>query len=62
MAGFAAVAVVVVWLAIPEMKGRTPMEIDRMFSLRLRTRDFKSWNSDVSLRTETEETHPPVKA
>ncbi|KGO77437.1 Major facilitator superfamily domain, general substrate transporter [Penicillium italicum] len=41
MAGFATVAVAVVWLAIPEMKGRTPMEIDRMFSLRLRTREFK---------------------
>ncbi|KAJ5499472.1 hypothetical protein N7453_008523 [Penicillium expansum] len=62
MAGFAAVAVAVVWLAIPEMKGRTPMEIDRMFSLRLRTRDFKGWHSDVTLRSETEATHPPAKA
>lgn len=61
MAGFAAVATIAVWLAIPEMKGRTPMEIDRMFSLRLRTREFKGWHSDVTLRTETEETHPSVK-
>ncbi|KAJ9491605.1 hypothetical protein VN97_g1630 [Penicillium thymicola] len=62
MAGFAAVAVVVVWLAIPEMKGRTPMEIDRMFSLKLPTREFKGWHSDVTLRTEIEDTHLPLKA
>ncbi|KAJ5384200.1 Major facilitator superfamily domain general substrate transporter [Penicillium concentricum] len=62
MAGFAAVAVIVVWLGIPEMKGRTAMEIDRMFSLRLRTRAFKGWNSDVALTSETEDIHPTVKA
>ena len=62
MAGFAAVAVVGAWLAIPEMKGRTPMEIDRMFSLRLRTRAFKIWQSDVTLRSETEDTHPPANS
>ncbi|KXG48549.1 Major facilitator superfamily domain, general substrate transporter [Penicillium griseofulvum] len=62
MAGFAAVAVGVVWFCIPEMKGRTAMEIDRMFSLRLRTRAFKGWQSDVTLTSETEDTHPSVKA
>ncbi|CAG8248154.1 unnamed protein product [Penicillium nalgiovense] len=61
MAGFAAVAVIVVWLAIPEMKGRTPMEIDRMFSLRLRTRAFKYWHSDVTLGSEAEDSHPSEK-
>lgn len=62
MAGFAAVAVIVVWLAIPEMKGRTPMEIDRMFSLILRTRAFKDWHSDVTLGSEAEDSRPSAKA
>ncbi|KAJ5960718.1 uncharacterized protein N7479_007868 [Penicillium vulpinum] len=61
MAGLAAVAVVVVWLAVPEMKGRTPMEIDHMFSLRLQTRAFKGWHSDVTLTSGIQDIHPPVK-
>lgn len=47
MAGFAAVAVITAWLFVPEMKDRSPMEIDRMFALRLPTRAFKRWTSDV---------------
>ncbi|KAJ5118299.1 Major facilitator superfamily domain general substrate transporter [Penicillium atrosanguineum] len=47
MAGFAAIAIVATWIWVPEMKGRSPMEIDRMFSLSLKTRDFKNWRSDV---------------
>ena len=47
MAGFAAVAVVATWFFVPEMKGRSPMEIDRMFALKLPTRAFKHWNGDV---------------
>ncbi|KAJ5513814.1 Major facilitator superfamily domain general substrate transporter [Penicillium fimorum] len=62
MAGFAAVTVIVVWLGIPEMKGRTAMEIDRMFSLKLRTRAFNGWHSDVTPMSETEDFHPNVKA
>ena len=47
MAGFAAVGIAVTWIWAPEMKGRSPMEIDRMFALRLKTRAFKNWKSDV---------------
>lgn len=49
MVGFVGVAITIVWLTIPEMKGRTPMEIDRMFALRLPTRGFKQWQSDIVL-------------
>lgn len=52
MAGFAAVGVLATWLTVPEMKGRTPMEIDRMFALKLPTRSFKGWRSDVVLEKE----------
>ena len=47
MMGIATVGFALVWLFVPEMKDRTPMEIDRMFALRLRTRAFKNWQSDV---------------
>ena len=32
------------WWSIPEMKGRTSVEIDYMFKLRLPARKFKSWS------------------
>ena len=47
LAAVAAIAVVLTWLFIPEMKGRSPMDIDRMFSLKLDTRKFKDWNSGM---------------
>lgn len=31
---------------VPEMKGRTPAEIDRMFELKLPSKDFASWQPD----------------
>lgn len=62
MAGFALVALIVVWLAIPEMKGRTAMEIDRMFALKLRTREFERWHSDTPPTSETDDSHVSVKA
>ncbi|KAJ5583188.1 hypothetical protein N7535_001808 [Penicillium sp. DV-2018c] len=63
MAGFAALAFGLVWLYIPEMKGRTAMEIDRMFGLKLRTRAFKGWTSDAIPASETEASgNDPVKA
>lgn len=49
MAGFAAVGYIGSWIIIPEMKGRSPMHIDRMFALQLPTRDFKDWKSDVTV-------------
>ncbi|CAI7601788.1 unnamed protein product [Penicillium bialowiezense] len=52
MMGIAAVGFVLVWLIVPEMKDRTPMEIDRMFALRLPARKFKHWQSDVVTLTQ----------
>ncbi|KAJ5110484.1 hypothetical protein N7532_001019 [Penicillium argentinense] len=49
MAGFAAVGFLASWFSIPEMKGRSPMEIDRMFGLKLSTRAFRRWESDVAM-------------
>lgn len=49
MAGFAAVGVILAWLFVPEMKGRSPMDIDRMFALGLPTRSFKNWRIDVMI-------------
>ncbi|KAJ5330139.1 hypothetical protein N7452_010529 [Penicillium brevicompactum] len=53
MMGIATVGFVLTWLIVPEMKDRTPMEIDRMFALRLPARRFKNWQSDVVTSTET---------
>lgn len=47
--GFAGLGVVLVFLYVPEMKGRSPHEIDRMFDLRLPARRFKSWSDDESI-------------
>lgn len=52
MSGFAGVAVIATWIWVPEMKGRSPMEIDRMFALGLSTRAFRAWKSDVIIEKE----------
>ncbi|OJJ85405.1 uncharacterized protein ASPGLDRAFT_45371 [Aspergillus glaucus CBS 516.65] len=39
-AGFCVIAVAGTWFWVPEMKGRSVGEIDAMFELRVRTRDF----------------------
>ena len=39
-------AFVVSWFILPEMKGRSSKEIERMFDLRLLTRKFKHWAGD----------------
>jgi MFS family permease len=38
---FCAIGVFCTWILIPEMKNRTPAEIDEMFEMRLKTRDFE---------------------
>jgi Sugar (and other) transporter len=45
---------VVTWLIVPEMKGRTVLDIDQMFSLGLKAREFKKWegNADAAARAE----------
>ncbi|KAF9872143.1 hypothetical protein CkaCkLH20_10480 [Colletotrichum karsti] len=44
--GLCAIAVVVCFYYLPEMKGRSVIEIDRMFELRLPAREFKHWRGD----------------
>ncbi|KAJ5151623.1 hypothetical protein N7492_009918 [Penicillium capsulatum] len=56
MAGFAGIAMILTWLWVPEMKGRSSIEIDRMFAMRLPTRAFKKWKSDVVIDTDTPDT------
>ena len=41
--GFAGFGVVICFFCLPEMKGHSPKEIDRMFDLRIPTRKFKQW-------------------
>ncbi|KAK6067809.1 Alpha-glucosides permease MPH3-like protein 3 [Seiridium cupressi] len=43
-AGLCLVGTLVSWLVIPEMKGRDHAEIEKMFELGIRTRNFKSWS------------------
>ncbi|RYO79951.1 hypothetical protein DL766_009082 [Monosporascus sp. MC13-8B] len=49
-AGLSAIAVIVSWIYIPEMKGRSVGEIDEMFRLGLPARDFKKWRGNVDQR------------
>ncbi|KAE8356926.1 MFS general substrate transporter [Aspergillus coremiiformis] len=42
-AGLGVVGLVVTWWIVPEMKDRSPVEIDRLFELRVPARRFKSW-------------------
>ncbi|PHH90894.1 hypothetical protein CDD83_2313 [Cordyceps sp. RAO-2017] len=43
-AGLCAIALVVSFFYVPEMKGRTALEIDRMFEQRLPARKFRAWS------------------
>ena len=43
-AGLCVIGFVVSFFYVPEMKGRTPDEIDRMFELKLGARAFKTWS------------------
>lgn len=47
-AGFCFLSFIATWLWVPEMKGRTPSEIDRMFELNLNSREFSKWRADGS--------------
>ena len=42
------VGAAVSWYIIPEMKGRSVMEIDRMFEENLPARAFKRWRADTT--------------
>jgi MFS family permease len=45
--GLCAIGLLLTWLWIPEMKGRSMQEIDYMFAMKLPTRKFKHWKSDT---------------
>ncbi|KAF2729957.1 MFS general substrate transporter [Polyplosphaeria fusca] len=47
------------WLIIPEMKGRTVGEVDRMFELGLGAREFKGWRGEEVGRRQTSRTAWP---
>ncbi|KAK1461929.1 hypothetical protein CCUS01_01519 [Colletotrichum cuscutae] len=47
-AGLCALGLVIAFFLVPEMKGRTPAEIDRMFELRLPARQFRHWTNSAS--------------
>ncbi|OAA40948.1 General substrate transporter [Metarhizium rileyi] len=47
-AGLCALAGVVSYFHVPEMKGRTPAEIDEMFEAKLPAKDFKYWTASSS--------------
>ncbi|KAJ5291053.1 hypothetical protein N7478_000304 [Penicillium angulare] len=46
-AGLCFIACAVTWLIVPEMKGRTTLEIDTMFEASLSTRAFAHWSEEV---------------
>ncbi|KAI8312786.1 MFS transporter fmqE [Colletotrichum sp. SAR11_240] len=48
--GLCAIAVVLCFFFLPEMKGRSVIEIDRMFDLKLPAREFKNWRADEEAR------------
>lgn len=56
-AGLCAVGVAVTFSQVPEMKGRTAAEIDRMFELKLPARAFADWRApNDGRRNGTDET------
>lgn len=48
-AGLSLMAAIVIWFFIPEMKGRSPGEIDEMFEQRLSVREFRKWMRGTQL-------------
>jgi SP family general alpha glucoside:H+ symporter-like MFS transporter len=48
------VGVVISYFLIPEMKGRSVNEIDRMFELKLGAREFKKWKHEGEERSPTQ--------
>jgi MFS family permease len=44
--GFCLIGFAVTWAIVPEMKDRNALEIDRMFDLGLKAREFRKWSGD----------------
>lgn len=55
-AGMCIIGVIVTYFFVPEMKTRTPAEIDHMFELQLTAREFKAWKNESAPRSEEEKT------
>lgn len=45
-AGFTFVGLAGSWILIPEMKGRTVVDLDQMFELKLPAREFSRWKAE----------------
>ena len=43
--GLCALGALVTWISVPEMKGRSPIEIDKMFEMKLATKEFAKWRN-----------------
>jgi MFS family permease len=52
-AALCALSLLVSYLCVPEMKGRTTAEIDEMFEQRLPTRQFRQWGESGDERSST---------
>lgn len=50
--GFCTIGAVVTWLLVPEMKDRNALEIDHMFDIGLKARQFKGWQGQVGEQSE----------
>lgn len=46
IAGVTAIAIVVTYFYVPELKGRQPIEVDKMFELALKAKVFSKWSSN----------------
>lgn len=55
--GFSAMAFIITYFFVPEMKGRTNAEIDQMFEERVPARKFKSWEGSRGDYTPLNHTH-----
>lgn len=49
---FAGLATVLTWFLVPEMKGRSIEDVDRMFEIGLKTREFSNWQDEKRLTFE----------
>jgi hypothetical protein len=51
-AAFTGIAAIGCWLLVPEMKDRSPIELDEMFEARISTRKFRSYSGHAAVPEE----------
>ncbi|KPM39534.1 hypothetical protein AK830_g7023 [Neonectria ditissima] len=44
--GLCLIGVIICWFCLPELKGRSTLEVDHMFAMKLPTRKFKTWKME----------------